>query len=69
MFLPQSTSGSCCNISDPSSWSWSFDEALAEAAASFGFTDDYTIGLTTFPGSFPEVADSTENAAAGPRSN
>jgi cell division protein FtsI/penicillin-binding protein 2 len=40
------------------------EDALLSAAEQLGFTGEYSIGLPTFPGSFPEVADSTENAAA-----
>jgi cell division protein FtsI/penicillin-binding protein 2 len=40
------------------------EDVLAGAAAAFGFGDDYSVGLTTYPGSFPEVVDATENAAA-----
>ncbi len=40
------------------------DADLVAAAESFGFNTDYSVGLTTFGGSFPTSADATEHAAA-----
>jgi cell division protein FtsI/penicillin-binding protein 2 len=40
------------------------DADLVAAAESFGFNTDYSVGLTTFGGSFPTPADATEHAAA-----
>jgi cell division protein FtsI/penicillin-binding protein 2 len=37
---------------------------LATAARTFGFGSDYSVGLTTEGGSFPDPADATEKAAA-----
>jgi cell division protein FtsI/penicillin-binding protein 2 len=40
------------------------DQAMTDAAQSFGFNADYTLGLDTEGGSFPAPADATEHAAA-----
>ena len=40
------------------------DADLVAAAESFGFNTDYSVGLSTFGGSFPTPADPTEHAAA-----
>ena len=40
------------------------DGALAAAADAFGFGVDYSVGLTTLGGSFPELASEVEHAAA-----
>ncbi|MGH9186205.1 MAG: penicillin-binding transpeptidase domain-containing protein, partial [Acidimicrobiales bacterium] len=40
------------------------DGALTTAAETFGFNADYTVGLTTLGGSFPEAGDEVEEAAS-----
>jgi cell division protein FtsI/penicillin-binding protein 2 len=53
-----------CNTAFISASAGVADADLVAAAESFGFNTDYSVGLTTFGGSFPTPADATEHAAA-----
>jgi cell division protein FtsI/penicillin-binding protein 2 len=53
-----------CNTAFISTSAGVADADLVAAAESFGFNTDYSVGLTTFGGSFPTPADATEHAAA-----